>query len=66
MFKDTLNIPALALDILLLALVDQGVNGIEDETKIYRVHFKDGTSKLVAAKSGQGLMGLYAQRVSPK
>jgi len=59
-----------ALDILVLAMVSPGGDvEMDNKAKIYRVHFKDGTSKLVAAKSGQGLAGLYAQyaqRVSPK
>lgn len=38
----------------------------EGPEKIYRVHFKNGSSKLVAAKSARGLPGQYAQRVSPK
>jgi hypothetical protein len=62
-----LNMGAIALDILVAALASpEGNAGLENEAKIYRVHFKDGTSKLVVAKSGQELTGLYAQRVSPK
>ena len=67
MFKSVINILALALDILVVALVSSGGGvDMDNKTNIYRVHFKDGTSKLVAAKSGQGLAGVYAQRVSPK
>jgi hypothetical protein len=66
-FKSVLNSLVFALDILVIALVLPGGDVVMDnKAKIYRVYFKDGTSKLVAAKSGQGLLGLYAQRVSPK
>jgi hypothetical protein len=77
-----LNILVIASDILVVALALPGGDvELDNRAKIYRVHFKDGTSKLVAAKSGQeltgasklvvaksgqGLMGIYAQRVSPK
>ena len=75
-FRAIFNILVIALDILVIALVSPGGDvEMGNKAKIYRVHFKDGTSKLVAAKSGQGLTGLYAQqgltglyaqRVSPK
>lgn len=68
MLKSVLDIAEIGVDILLCALVGQEVD--EEEIKIYRVHFRDGTSRLVAARSGQGalqeLAGVYAQRVSPK
>jgi hypothetical protein len=66
-FRTALNILVIALDILVVALVSPG-GDIEmgNKAKIYRVHYRDGTSKLIAAKSGLGLAGLYAQRVSPK
>jgi hypothetical protein len=81
-FTAILNILAIALDILVIALVLPGGDvELDNRAKIYRVHFKDGTSKFVAAKSSRGLVGtsklvvarsgrelagLYAQRVSPK
>jgi hypothetical protein len=66
-FRTLLNILVVPLDILVMALVSPGDDvELDNKAKIYRVHFKDGTSKLVAAKSGQELTGLYAQRVSPK
>lgn len=83
MFNTILNILVLALDILVVALVLPGGDvELDNRAKIYRVHFKDGTSKLVAAKSSRELtgaaglivvaprnrelVGQYAQRVSPK
>ena len=66
MFQAVINSFVIALDILVVALVSPEVSNMADKTNIYRVHFGDGTSKLVAAKSGQGLAGIYAQRVSPK
>jgi hypothetical protein len=66
-FKTVINILVIALDILVVALVSPGGDlEMDKKARIYRVHFKDGTSKFVLAKSGQGLGGLYAQRVSPK
>ena len=66
-FKTVLNILVIALDILVVALASTGGDiEMDNKAKIYRVHYKNGTSKLVAAKSGLGLTGLYAQRVSPK
>jgi hypothetical protein len=65
--KTVINILVIALDILVVALVSPGGDlEMDKKAKVYRVHFKDGTSKLVAAESGQGLAGIYAQRVSPK
>jgi len=77
-----LNILVVALDILVIALASPGGDvELDNRAKIYRVHFKDGTSKFVAAKSSRELTGtsklvvaksglestgLYAQRVSPK
>ncbi len=82
MFNTILNILVIALDILVVALVLPGGDvELDNRAKIYRVHFKDGTSKLVAAKSSRELtgasglivapssrelVGQYAQRVSPK
>jgi len=65
-FKVMFSMLVIALDILVIALASPGGSEMADKTKIYRVHFRDGTSKFVAAKSGRGLVGLYAQRVSPK
>jgi hypothetical protein len=81
-FKTIFDILAIALDILVIALVLPGGDvELDNRAKIYRLHFKDGTSKLIAAKSSRELTGtskllvaksglestgLYAQRVSPK
>ena len=71
MFRTVINILVIALDILVVALASQeGDIEMDNKAKIYRVHYKNGASKLVAAKSGQGLTqgitGIYEQRVSPK